>query len=44
MKKNCEGWAWWLISIIPALMRLRQKDHQFQASLGYMVRLSKKQK
>jgi hypothetical protein len=28
--------------IISALRRLRQEDHEFQASLGYMVRLSQK--
>jgi hypothetical protein len=26
---------WWYTPIIPALKRLRQKDHEFQPSLGY---------
>jgi hypothetical protein len=25
-------WAWWYTSVIPALGRLRQEDHEFQAS------------
>jgi hypothetical protein len=28
--------AWWCISVIPALTRLRQED--LEASLGYIVR------
>jgi hypothetical protein len=33
------SWAWWVISVIPALMRLRQEDHEFKGSLGYIMRL-----
>jgi hypothetical protein len=29
---------WWLSSIIPALGRLKQEDHEFEASLNYIVR------
>jgi hypothetical protein len=32
------GWAiqiQWCISIVPALSRLGQEDHKFQANLGY---------
>jgi hypothetical protein len=29
---------WWDISTIPALRRLRQKDREFKASLGYTAR------
>jgi hypothetical protein len=27
--------AWWYTPVIPALGRLRQEDHDFEASLGY---------
>jgi hypothetical protein len=30
-------WAWWYRTIIPALRRVRQKDHEFKASLGYLT-------
>jgi hypothetical protein len=30
--------AWWYIPVIPALRRQRQKDHQLEVSLGYIVR------
>jgi hypothetical protein len=29
---------WLYTTVIPALRRLRQEDHKFQASLGYMGR------
>jgi hypothetical protein len=29
--------VWWCTPIIPALERLRQKDHEFKASLGYIA-------
>jgi hypothetical protein len=32
------SWEWWWMPIITALGRLRQKDHEFQANLGYMLR------
>jgi hypothetical protein len=28
----------WFILVIPALRRLRQKDGEFEASLGYLVK------
>jgi hypothetical protein len=39
--KKCSNvsWAWWLISVIPALWRCGQEDHEFEANLGYIVRL-----
>jgi ubiquinone/menaquinone biosynthesis C-methylase UbiE len=30
--------AWWCMSIIPALGRLKQEDHKNYTSLGYTVR------
>jgi hypothetical protein len=39
------SWAWWFISVIPALGRLRKEDHQFEVSLCYIGRpCTKKQK
>jgi hypothetical protein len=31
--------AWWFMTVIPALRRLKQKDLKFKASLGYKGRL-----
>jgi hypothetical protein len=28
---------WWHTPVIPALRRLRQEDHEFEASQSYMV-------
>jgi hypothetical protein len=36
--------AWWHTPLIPALRRLKQKDHKFEASLGYIARPSLKKK
>jgi hypothetical protein len=33
------SWAWYYIPVIPTLQRLRQKDHEFMASLDYIVRM-----
>jgi hypothetical protein len=30
------SWAWWCISVIPALGRQKQENFEFQASLGYI--------
>jgi hypothetical protein len=31
------SWAWWNMPVIPALGRLRQEYHEFEASLDYIV-------
>jgi hypothetical protein len=36
-KANYANREQWYMSIIPALRRLRQEDHQFEDSLGYLV-------
>jgi hypothetical protein len=35
-------WTWWCIRDIPAFGRLRQEDHEFLDSLGYIAKLSQK--
>jgi hypothetical protein len=39
-------YSWWCMPVIPALLRLRQEDHKFKTSLGYIARpcLEKKKK
>jgi hypothetical protein len=36
-KKKEKGQAWWCISVIPELGRLRQEDLKFEARVSYMV-------
>jgi hypothetical protein len=36
--------VWWYISVIPALGRLKWKDHEFKVSLGYIRRSCLKHK
>jgi hypothetical protein len=35
---------WWHTSVISALRRLRQKDHDFEANLGYIDTVSNNNK
>lgn len=32
-ERTPSGWAWWCVSVIPALRRLREEDFEFEASL-----------
>lgn len=32
--------VWWHTPVRPALLRLKQKDHESRASMGYMSRLA----
>lgn len=38
------GWLWWYRSIILRLEMLRQRDHEFEGSLGYKESLLPAQK
>jgi hypothetical protein len=44
LKNRDFSWAWWHTPVIPALGRLKQKNHGFKASLGYIVRPCLKKK
>jgi hypothetical protein len=33
------GWMWWCASVIPAFAGEADEDHEFEASLGYIVSL-----
>jgi hypothetical protein len=37
-QKLVYGWMQWYISVIPAFLRLRQEDHNFETNLGYIAR------
>jgi hypothetical protein len=41
--KNTQSWAWWCISVIPALRGLGQ-DSEFEISLGYTMKPVSKKK
>jgi hypothetical protein len=38
IKLSIRSQVWWHMPVIPALERLRQKDHEFKARLDYTVR------
>jgi hypothetical protein len=43
-KKGKFGWVWWCIPVIPVLGRLKEEEHEFEAGLGYIVRIYLKNK
>jgi hypothetical protein len=38
LKVKNKSQAWWNTSIIPVFQKVRQKDHEVKASLGYIAR------
>lgn len=32
------SWAWWCVSVIPAIRRLKQEDDEIEDDLGYTVK------
>jgi hypothetical protein len=44
LKINFYDEAQWFTPIIPAFRRQRQEDYEFEISLGYVAKLSKKKK
>jgi hypothetical protein len=43
IKRNCEPGVWYM-PVIPALRRVKQKDQELEASLGYRVKACVKKK
>jgi hypothetical protein len=37
LRKQERDQEWWFMTVIPALGMLRQEDHKFGTSLGYIV-------
>jgi hypothetical protein len=31
------SWAWWYMSVIPRLRRLKQEENEFKARMGYIA-------
>jgi hypothetical protein len=44
IKEGSQSPAWWFRAVISAFVGLRQEDHEFQASMGYIVRTCLKRK
>jgi hypothetical protein len=42
LKQCCQ--VWWQVPVIPAFRRLRQKDHEFETSIGCIKNLILKSK
>jgi uncharacterized membrane protein len=40
-RKQCSQ-AWWCVLTIPALGRLKQEDHEFEVSLGFIAKQTTK--
>jgi hypothetical protein len=40
--KKKKKWSWWHTPVINEAKRMRQEDHEFEASLGYTLKKKKK--
>jgi hypothetical protein len=43
LRNGVRSLVWLCTPVIPALRRLRPEDHEFQATLGYIVKLCQRE-